>query len=857
MRAATPRSLYAYNYHPRPPLQLSPKGWLVYDFKREFGRMGVGTRTKAWRFCDVNSTYTVSYESTSFSKNLVLTLSDVDLVQFCPTYPSHLVVPTRISDATIRYASKYRSKARIPALTYLHWANLGSITRSSQPMVGLNNRSMQDEKLIEAIFTSHLFADPNSPSARSVATASAEHASGGNQSDRGNIIAIYGATTTNLIIDARPTTNAVANRAKGAGTENMEHYRGCKKAYLGVENIHVMRDSLAKVTDALRQAEAPATFGMSVVAAIEPVIEEQDDGGLATSSRLTKREATAPPLDHVALKRSQWLKHISALLEGTLIIARNVHINSSHVLIHCSDGWDRTSQLASLSELCLDPYYRTKEGFAVLIEKDWCSFGHRFWDRCGHASSEKYFTTAHGYGEDDSDDDYEGDDSRGGFEQAAANALWGFTKQLTANFQGGGDGHSSGAHLKETSPVFHQFLDCVWQIKRQFPRRFEFNDEWLLELFTQVYECRFGTFLHNSEKERIKPDDDGAPAASTTISVWDYMLDPTQKEKFQNQSFDASLDDPKREAADMGVLLPNSRDVGFFAKLFRRGDEDMNTLVVAEARERKRLLELEAKQRAEEEEERRRIENQGPSEVDGVTVGPAVSDAAHDPVLNGVVDVNRLAYKPRVPKAGGNRAQAGASRPPQAASMTPSSSSSQRSDEGSRGTNQGAADAAARMKNMFIGWGTKLQDAYASATGPVSSDEEQERESTERQRSQLSSSVLAPETDAWGNAWSPEVRPPSRFVSNVAPQDQRKQPSIDGNPWASPSAVTFPTKEKSALANTLFDEEDARFKIQGSSSPSKAVEKLPPVPDSAGKPPPPPPSKDEAESYDPLGVGGL
>ena len=43
--------------------------------------------------------------------------------QFSPTYPAKLVVPAKISDAVLAYAAKYRSKERVPALTYLHWAN--------------------------------------------------------------------------------------------------------------------------------------------------------------------------------------------------------------------------------------------------------------------------------------------------------------------------------------------------------------------------------------------------------------------------------------------------------------------------------------------------------------------------------------------------------------------------------------------------------------------------------------------------------------------------------------------------------------------------------------------------------------
>lgn len=35
------------------------------------------------------------------------------------------------------------------------------------------------------------------------------------------------------------------------------------------------------------------------------------------------------------------------------------------VLVHCSDGWDRTAQACSVASILLDPFYRTIKGLMV------------------------------------------------------------------------------------------------------------------------------------------------------------------------------------------------------------------------------------------------------------------------------------------------------------------------------------------------------------------------------------------------------------------------------------------------------------------------------------------------------------
>lgn len=62
-----------------------------------------------------------------------------------------------------------------------------------------------------------------------------------------------------------------------------------------------------------------------------------------------------------ALESTKWLQHLSLLLKAALLVVHAVDRDHRPVLVHCSDGWDRTPQIVALAKLLLDPYYRTIE----------------------------------------------------------------------------------------------------------------------------------------------------------------------------------------------------------------------------------------------------------------------------------------------------------------------------------------------------------------------------------------------------------------------------------------------------------------------------------------------------------------
>uniref|UniRef100_A0A1A8P4E8 phosphatidylinositol-3,5-bisphosphate 3-phosphatase n=1 Tax=Nothobranchius pienaari TaxID=704102 RepID=A0A1A8P4E8_9TELE len=364
--------LFAFKYQEQFPVD----GWKVYDPAAEYRRQGLPN--ESWTISRMNNTY-----------------------ELCDTYPSVLVIPKNFTEEDMKQVALFRAKRRVPVLSWIHPESQATIVRCSQPLVGpLDRRCKEDERLLQIIM------DANAQSHKLT------------------------------IFDARQSNIAVTNKSKtkDAGYESESFYPNIELNFLEIPRIHVMRESLRKLTDV-----------------ICPTIDEGHW--------------------HSAVDQTHWLEYIRLLLAGAAKIADKLESGKTSVVVHCGDGWDRTAQLTSLSMLMLDGFYRTLRGFQVLVEKEWISFGHKFSTRVGH-----------------------GDEDHGNMER---------------------------------SPQFVQFVDCVWQMTRQFPAAFEFNELYLITVLDHLYSSLFGTFLCNSEQERGAKE-----VQAKTVSLWSYIN--SQPEDFIN-----------------------------------------------------------------------------------------------------------------------------------------------------------------------------------------------------------------------------------------------------------------------------------------------------------------------------------
>ncbi|XP_033119370.1 myotubularin-related protein 4-like isoform X2 [Anneissia japonica] len=364
----------------------------------------------------------------------------------CSSYPKKHLIPACISNDQLKTVANFRSNKRFPSVVWRNKSNGAVIVRCSQPEVGwLGWRDTEDENMLLSILEAckadrgrrsrHMSMEDDGGGGTSMKENDIAAGDSSDSIDPGRESAGYSSDKKNmLLLDARSYAAAVANRAKGGGCECSEYYPCCEIQFMGLPNIHSVRKTFHSVRHMCSSSEHQPNWLSS-------------------------------------LENTKWLHHLSLLLSSAMIIVNAIHKEQRPVVVHCSDGWDRTPQLTALSQLLLDPYYRTVQGFQVLVEREWLAFGHKFADRCGHAK--------------------QNDDAN------------------------------------ERCPVFLQWLDCVHQILKQFPTAFQFNETFLVKLVKHTFSCLFGTFLCNSSKEREQND-----VKDRTCSVWSIL--EVESHKYRN-----------------------------------------------------------------------------------------------------------------------------------------------------------------------------------------------------------------------------------------------------------------------------------------------------------------------------------
>ncbi|KAM6106621.1 myotubularin-related protein 11 [Pterocles gutturalis] len=149
-----------------------------------------------------------------------------------------------------------------------------------------------------------------------------------------------------------------------------------------------------------------------------------------------------------ALEGTRWLEHVRTCLRKAAEVASLLAGRRCSVLLQEPSDRDLNCLLASLVQLLGDPHARTLPGFQSLVQREWVAAGHPFPHRLGLLRRDS---------------------------------------------------------PREEAPVFLLFLDCVWQLVRQFPAAFGFTEAYLLALHDSSFAPYFSTFLFSCQRQRSHP----------------------------------------------------------------------------------------------------------------------------------------------------------------------------------------------------------------------------------------------------------------------------------------------------------------------------------------------------------------
>lgn len=196
------------------------------------------------------------------------------------------------------------------------------------------------------------------------------------------------------------------------------------------------------------------------------------------------------------VENSRWLHTVSACIGKANKAAEFLKDNVT-VVLQEADGRDMSCLVSSLTQLLIDPHFRTILGFQTLLQKDWIAMGHPFSSRLGHI--------------------------------------------LNSDMQ--------------QSPILLLYLDCVWQLLLQFPSAFEFTETYLTTLWDCAHMTVFDTFLFDCEHDRLAASrDTSKPIVLRTLWDWGEVFVEKDIALFRNPMYDPSKFGPVLNAHSS---LPN------------------------------------------------------------------------------------------------------------------------------------------------------------------------------------------------------------------------------------------------------------------------------------------------------------